>query len=123
LSNSPSFKSKLNNYVENGGNLIVFAQQHGYEYSALPGDVGGMAGLKIRAVNLHQSISILTILYYQAFQKQIRLNVDGYFTSLPKCKSIAKKDKNSMPSMILYSVEKEMCLPTLHILIGYLDRV
>jgi hypothetical protein len=36
LENSDIFKVKLNEYVKQGGTLIVFAQQHGYEFSALP---------------------------------------------------------------------------------------
>ncbi|NAT11371.1 hypothetical protein C4E22_07545, partial [ANME-1 cluster archaeon AG-394-G06] len=32
-----SFKTKLEQYVSNGGTLIVFSQQHGYEFDAAPG--------------------------------------------------------------------------------------
>ncbi|MEW6068596.1 MAG: hypothetical protein AB1610_09950 [Nitrospirota bacterium] len=36
LENSEFFKTALVEYVNNGGAILVFAQQHGYEYSVLP---------------------------------------------------------------------------------------
>ncbi len=42
LDSSASFKSWLSDYVNSGGTLIVFTQQHGYEFDALPG--GNLTG-------------------------------------------------------------------------------
>lgn len=42
LDSSTSFKSWLSQYVNSGGVLIAFAQQHGYEFGALPrGELNG----------------------------------------------------------------------------------
>ncbi|MEJ2567868.1 MAG: hypothetical protein P8Z50_03180, partial [candidate division WOR-3 bacterium] len=39
--NSPTFKQKLEDYVVNGGNLLVFTQKYGGDLSVLPGDIDG----------------------------------------------------------------------------------
>lgn len=36
LDNSPSFRARLEEYARRGGVIVAFAQQHGYEFAALP---------------------------------------------------------------------------------------
>ncbi len=37
LETSASFRARLEEYARHGGTIVAFAQQHGYEYQALPG--------------------------------------------------------------------------------------
>ncbi|MCK4735244.1 MAG: hypothetical protein KAT65_22515, partial [Methanophagales archaeon] len=105
LDSSPSFKSKLEQYVNNGGILIVFTQQHGYEFNALPGgNVSGYGWLEDQSC-LHASIGIAT--YHPILSRQDSVtsdaNVDGYFTKYPKNATILlSRTKNGMPAMLMY---------------------
>ena len=105
LDSSPSFKSKLEQYVNNGGTLIVFTQQHGYEFNALPGgEVSGYGWLEDQSCQ-HASIGIAT--YHPILSGQDSVtsdaNVDGYFTKYPKNATILlSRTKNGMPAMLMY---------------------
>ncbi|MBU1000684.1 hypothetical protein KKE78_04810, partial [Patescibacteria group bacterium] len=76
-----SFKSNLERYVKNGGTLIVFSQQHGYEYSALPGgNIGGYGWIEDQSCQ-HRSLYIDTYHPVLSGQDSVTLDVvvDGYF--------------------------------------------
>jgi RHS repeat-associated protein len=51
ISSLSSFKSKLENYVSDGGTLIVYSQNHGYEFDAVPGDLSGYGWTEDQACN------------------------------------------------------------------------
>ena len=72
LEDSPLFKTSLDEYVKDGGTLIVFAQQHGYEYSILPTPDGkpitSYGWVEDRTVLQMVYILIHIIRYYLLFQ-------------------------------------------------------
>jgi len=105
LDSSSTFKSKLENYVDNGGTLIVFTQQHGYEYKALPGNVGGFGWLEDQSCH-HNSVYMDT--YHQILSSQDSVvsdaYVDGSFTSYPENASVLlSRTKNGMPALLMYN--------------------
>ena len=44
LENDAVFRARLEEYARQGGTIVAFAQQHGYEYAALPGGLPSPAG-------------------------------------------------------------------------------
>ncbi len=105
LDSSPIFKAKLEEYVNNGGTLVSFSQQHGYEYQALPGgQLAGYGWLEdqscwIRSVNITD--------YQPIFAGQNKeepdIHVDGYFTNFPSStSSLLTRTQNGMPAMLTY---------------------
>jgi len=100
-----SFKQRLGQYVANGGTLIVFSQQHGYEYNALPGgEVSGYGWLEDQSCQ-YGSVGIST--YHPILSRQDSVtsdvNVDGYFTSYPDNSTVLlSRTKNGMPAMLMY---------------------
>jgi len=105
LDSSPSFKSNLEGYVENGGTLIAFSQQHGYEFKALPsGEVSGFGWLEDQSCH-YSSVGIST--YHPILSGQDSeisdVNVDGYFTKYPdNATTLLSRTKNGMPAMLMY---------------------
>lgn len=105
LSSSPSFRAKLEQYVSRGGTLIVFSQQHGGEYGALPGGgVGGYGWLEDQSCH-YRSVGIAT--YHPMLSGQSStvssINVDGYFTGWPDDATVLlSRTKNAMPAMLMY---------------------
>ncbi|MEW6608963.1 MAG: hypothetical protein AB1414_16205, partial [bacterium] len=116
VDNLPSMKDKLDEYVYRGGVLIVFSQQHGYEYSALP------AGDKISAYGwLEDQGCFSNALYidnwHQVLSGQssatISASVDGYFTSYPDSTTVLlRRTKNNEPAMIMYPYGQGMVIAT-----------
>jgi parallel beta-helix repeat protein len=115
LDSSGSFKSSLEKFVGNGGTLIVFSQQHGYEYQALPGGtLNGYGWLEDESCHL-ASAAIST--YHPIFSGQtsavLNVNVDGFFTSYPQNSTILlSRTKNWMPVMIMYKYGKGTVIAT-----------
>jgi len=105
LDSSPSFKTALDDYVTNGGTLVVFAQQRGYEFRALPGgEVSGYGWLEDQSCH-YRSIGISTYHMILSGQDSVLLdaNVDGYFTSWPDNASVLlTRTKNGMPALLMY---------------------
>jgi parallel beta-helix repeat protein len=105
IDSSTAFKSKLEQYVCNGGTLIVFSQQHGYEYNALPGgEVSGYGWIEDQSC--HYS-SVYTDTYHIILSEQDTVtsdvNVDGFFTKYPENATILlSRTKNGMPAMLMY---------------------
>ncbi|RZB29496.1 MAG: hypothetical protein AEth_01131 [Candidatus Argoarchaeum ethanivorans] len=100
----PSFNSKLENYVSDGGTLIVFSQQHGYEFDAVPGDWCGYGWAEDQSCQ-HRSVGISNYHPILSGQDSTTLNlvVDGYFTSYPENATILlTRTKNGMPAMLMY---------------------
>jgi len=108
LDSLPTFKSQLKQYVEDGGTVIVFAQQHGYEYNTLPlppgSDLSGYGWLEDQSCQ-HRSVGITTYHPILSGQDSVisDINVDGYFTKYPKNATIIlSRTKNGMPAMLMY---------------------
>lgn len=109
MENSAVFKDTLAEYVKSGGTLLVFAQQHGYQYSALPTP----DGKPIEAYGWIEDQSCVYRSSYVSTWHQVlaglsqsvpSVNVDGYFTSYPAGSiSLLKKTANGQPAMIMYS--------------------
>lgn len=103
--NSPTFRSKLANFVENGGTLIAFTSQHGYEFNALPGgELSGYGWLEDQSCH-YSSVGITT--YHPILSGQDSVtsdaNVDGYFTKYPMNATILlSRTKNGQPAMLMY---------------------
>jgi|WetSurMetagenome_2_1015567.scaffolds.fasta_scaffold13053_4 hypothetical protein len=113
LENSVFLKATLDEYVKQGGTLIVFAQQHGYEFSILP--VPQEADGTYKKVNGYgwgEDQSCLTNAaflqtYHQILSGQSRntpsLNVDGYFSSYPSTATVLlRRTANGQAALLMY---------------------
>ena len=108
LKNSDFFKSSLNEYVKQGGTLIVFAQQHGYDLTAIPTPGGKPIvgyGWAEDQNCFTDSVSIES--WHQMLSGQSRttptLNVDGYFTGYPANSTILlRRTANGQPALLMY---------------------
>ena len=104
LDSLPSFKSNLEQYVKNGGTLIVFSQQHGYEFDAVPGNLSGYGWTEDQSCH-HRSVGISTYHSILSGQDSVTsdVTVDGYFTKYPENTTILlSRTKNGMPAMLMY---------------------
>jgi len=105
LDSLQTFKHNLEEYVKNGGILIVFSQQHGYEYKVLPGgNLSGYGWLEDQSCH-YRSVYIDTYHPILSGQDSVTLDVvvDGYFTKWPENSTILlSRTKNGMPAMLMY---------------------
>jgi len=104
LEGSASFRARLEAYVAQGGVILVSAQQRGYEFSALPGGLGGYGWTEDQSCfsaaayfpQYHQAISSFNYQYISGL-------VDGYFTTYPtNTVTLLTRDKNGYPAALLY---------------------
>jgi len=113
LENSQMLKAQLDEYVKNGGTLIVFAQQHGYEFSILPVPQEADGTYKtITGYGWTEDQSCLWNGTYVDTWHQIfsgiytstpSANVDGYFTDYPSSATVLlRRIKNGQPAMLMY---------------------
>lgn len=101
-------KSSLDEYVKNGGTLIVLAQKHGYDYATIPTPDGNPItafGWEEDQNCFADSVAIET--WHQMLSGQNRstptLNVDGYFMNYPQNSTVLlKRTANGQPAMIMY---------------------
>ncbi len=108
LNGSSVLKTQLDEYVKVGGTLIVFAQQHGYEFEVLPTP----DGKPISGYGWTEDQSCFTNAVYFDTWHQIlsgqswpipTINVDGYFTSFPSTATvILRRTANGQPALIMY---------------------
>ncbi len=115
LGSSNLSRSKLEEYVAQGGTLITFSQQHGYDYNVLPGGlVDGFGWIEDQSCQ-YGSTGISTYRPFlsgilERFTLQtgmISLEVDGYFTRWPQDASvILTRVKNGLPVMLEYQYGK-----------------
>jgi thiol-disulfide isomerase/thioredoxin len=100
-----SFRDHLGQYVSDGGTLVVFTQQHGYEYEALPGgEVSGFGWAEDQSCQ-YGSVGIANYHPILSGQDSVTLdvNVDGFFTSYPDNSTVLlSRTKNGMPAMLMY---------------------
>jgi len=114
LENSSSVKAMLEEYVKNGGTLVVLTQQHGYDWEMLPVPVNPETGerksVKGFGYQEDQSCSFNSV-YIDTYHPILsvfststaNVGVDGYFTSYPEGSTILlRRTANGQPAMILY---------------------
>jgi hypothetical protein len=118
MENSAIIKAALDEYVKNGGTIICFSQQHGYEFSALPTPDGKPLGsYGWREDQSCQSNSVYVDTWHPALssttQSLISSPVDGFFTDYPQ-NSIAllRRRVNAMPAMLAYPYGEGMVVVT-----------
>ena len=113
LEKSNFFKASLDEYVKNGGTLIVFGQQHGYQFSVLPvpeeqdGTINPITGYGWDEDQNCFTDAVYLNTYHQMFSGQSRttptLNVDGYFAQYPSNATILlTRTANGQPAMLMY---------------------
>ncbi|MBM3212615.1 zinc dependent phospholipase C family protein, partial [Candidatus Poribacteria bacterium] len=113
LENSEFFKASLDEYVKQGGTLIVFAQQHGYEFSVLPvpqEDDGSYKTIGGYGWSEDQSCFVNAAYidtWHQILAGQRKstpaLHLDGYFTVYPSDSTVLLRRKaNGQPALFMY---------------------
>jgi len=108
MENSEMFKAVLGEYVKNGGTLIVFAQQHGRDFSALPSpDERPLECYGWREDQSCQSNSMYVDTWHPALSSTtkslISSPIDGYFADYPSNSSVLLRRRvNGMPAMLTY---------------------
>ncbi|HEY3308285.1 MAG TPA: CARDB domain-containing protein [Desulfuromonadaceae bacterium] len=116
--NSTLLKSTLDEYVKNGGTLVVFAQAHGYDYANLPTP----DGTPITAYGWDEdqncfSDAVAIETWHQMLSGQNRatptINVDGYFMGYPQNSTVLlKRTANGQPAVIMYDHGKGRVIAT-----------
>ena len=105
LDNSEVFKAVLQEYVKQGGTVVCFAQQYGYEFGALPGgEVAGFGWMEDQACHANAVyVSRDHPVFAGQTIKDIDAAVDGYFTHIPdNAQVLLRRTKNTYPAMITY---------------------
>ncbi len=113
MENSEFFKVALDEYVKQGGSILVLSQQHGYEFSVLPvpeeadGTYKTVQGYGWAEDQSCQANSSYIDTWHNVLAGQTKstpsLNVDGYFTSYPDNTTVLlRRTTNGQPAVILY---------------------
>ena len=105
LEGDATFRARLEAYARRGGTLVAFAQQHGYEFNALPG--GAVDGYGW-AENISCFRSSLLLENWHPLlsgfnRNTLTAHVDGYFTTVPTgTQTLLSRTANGRPGAILY---------------------
>ncbi len=115
LEGSLLVKQRLAEYAASGGTVISFTQQHGYEFSALPG--GKLSGFGWREDQSCWRGGAYIDIKHPIFAGQdtiyVDANIDGYFTQWPDDATILlRRTKNSMPVILVYPWGKGKIIAT-----------
>ncbi len=115
LDTSDVFKTKLERYVSEGGTLIAFDQQYGYDFTALPG--GQVSGYGWDQDESCHTYSVGVAQYHPilawAGGGTLSLNVDGFFMTYPSDAAVLlDRMKNGQPVMLLYEYGQGRVLAT-----------
>ncbi|HXE95228.1 MAG TPA: hypothetical protein VN642_02395 [Dongiaceae bacterium] len=106
--NSAIFKATLNEYVAQGGTLIVLSQKHGYDYASIPTPDGRpITGYGWEEDQNCFADSVAIESWHQMLSGQSRstptLNVDGYFTGYPANSTVLlRRTANGQPALLMY---------------------
>lgn len=108
FNDSPLLKSSLDEYVKQGGTLIVLSQKHGYDYATIPTP----DGRPITGYGWEEDINCFADAFtintwHQMLSGQSSAtptaNVDGYFTSIPDSSTVLlRRTANSQPALFMY---------------------
>jgi len=108
MEQSEIFKAVLGEYVRNGGTLIVFAQQHGHDFSALPSpDEKPLECYGWREDQSCHTNSIFVDTWHPALssatESLVSSAVDGFFSDYPSNSTVLLRRRvNGMPAMLTY---------------------
>jgi hypothetical protein len=113
LEKSEFLKASLDEYVKNGGTLVVFSQPHGYEFSVLPVPEEADGSYKtIEGYGWEEDQNCFTDAAYidtwhQILAGQSRttatLNIDGFFSNYPSNSTILlRRTANGQPALLMY---------------------
>jgi len=114
LKNSEAVKARLEEYVKNGGTLVLFGQQHGYDWGLLPipadpetGEKKPVSGYGYQEDQSCAFNSVYIDTYHPILSvfstSTATIGVDGYFTSYPENSTVMlRRTANGQPAMILY---------------------
>jgi len=108
MEKSSQFKSILEDYVSRGGTIIVFAQQHGYDFSPLPTPDGvSLVCYGWREDQSCRSNSVYVDTWHPALSSTTKSltssPIDGYFAYYPPdSTALLSRRINGMPAMLAY---------------------
>ncbi|MEW6607659.1 MAG: hypothetical protein AB1414_09450, partial [bacterium] len=104
LKTSQILKYKLRKYVEDGGVLVCFAQQQGYEFSCLPGTITAYGWGEDQSCWQNAGyIDTDHPIFASQTDPTLDAGIDGYFTQWPNDATILlRRTKNQMPAMLMY---------------------
>lgn len=105
-------RTRLDGYVQRGGTLVVFPQQRGYEFDAVPGNLTAFGWSEDQSCQ-YRSVGFNTYHPMLASQEgkgsgrvytgESTINVDGYFTDYPENATVLlTRTKNGRPAMLTY---------------------
>ncbi|MEJ5312454.1 MAG: hypothetical protein WHX52_22035 [Anaerolineae bacterium] len=117
LENDAAFRARLEEYARLGGVIVAFAQQHGYEYAALPGGLpspaggGGLSGYGWNEdISCFQSALRMETWHpiLAGFSRDtLTVHVDGYFAPVEGrwpdgAQVLLSRTANGQPAALLY---------------------
>jgi hypothetical protein len=114
LKNSATVKALLDEYVKNGGTLVLFTQQHGYDWDLVPvpinpetGERKPVMGYGYQEDQSCQFNSVYIDTYHPILSvfstSTANIGVDGYFSSYPDNSTILlRRVANGQPATIMY---------------------
>jgi hypothetical protein len=108
FNDSPMLKASLDEYVKQGGTLIVLSQKHGYDYASIPTPDGKpITGYGWEEDQNCFADSVAIESWHQMLSGQSRstptLNVDGYFTGYPANATVLlRRTANGQPALLMY---------------------
>ncbi|HHN63966.1 MAG TPA: hypothetical protein ENK09_01205 [Nitrospirae bacterium] len=118
MENSEILKTVLQEYVKEGGTILVLSQQHGYEYSVLPTPDG-------KPLSGYGWVEDQSCFYRSAFidtwhpvlagltESTPNISIDGYFTQYPEDSTVLlRRTSNGQPVLLMYPYGKGYVVAT-----------
>lgn len=104
LDTSGSFKDRLEEYIRLGGICVCMAQQHGYDFAALPGGIGGYGWAEDQSCHAQ---SVVITASHPIFAGQdtdvMDVSIDGFFTAWPgDSQLLLRRRVNGQPALLTY---------------------
>ena len=108
LAQDQQFRAGMESYVRAGGKLLVFAQQHGSDFSVLPTPdgraIGAWGWFEDNSCYFNGAyIDTFHPILASQSQSLVTSAIDGYFESIPENSIVLlRRVKNGMPAMFMY---------------------
>ncbi|MFH1759910.1 MAG: hypothetical protein ABIA63_02295, partial [bacterium] len=116
LSNLEIYKKNIEHFISEGGCIIAFAQQHGYEYELLPrSDELGAYGWRedMSCYTNGATIDTPHVVFSSQTRNQMTASVDGFFSTIPNDATVLlRRTKNGMPAAVMYPYGEGMVIAT-----------